>query len=415
MAANRSAERIPRIAPCRGGIAAVALLAAAGCNRTITVTRCAVDSDCGDVNTWRCEERTGVCLCRSAAACKEGELCNPAGFCVPRASFCTQNSECPDGMRCDPQQGRCVAANACSTDGQCPTGQICNRATSTCQAGCRTHGDCELGQVCLCKDASGAEVPCECPAVDEVGRLACPRGADPDGGVVTLAPGRCVNDRCGDTSFCKFGDTCHPVEDGGAPQCVNDYDPRYRPYCDNCVYGPGRDTCGVGPNFCLTAFDPRTNQGYTYCGVDCSAGQSCPNGYFCKDIIVVYGRWICGSDADCAMPQARSTVVCTQDADCPNNGICGKDPGAASGFCHGNCYKREGTATGFCSCVIDDDCFQDGCDTVSRTCSVSKRPCDVNGNGCAQKIRCVNFGNRGGCLIGQNCATVDGLTCNDVR
>jgi hypothetical protein len=390
-------------------------LVAGSCKRTRIVAGCVADADCGDLANLYCDKATGYCLCKTDTACPSGEVCNGAGYCVPQ-SRCTTNADCGDaGLYCETVSSTCVQPGRCALDTECPFGQICDLNTSTCQPGCRTQGDCPLGQVCACKDASGAEYPCHCPAVGDVSQI-CPQVPAPDGGYTVTAPGQCLGGgRCWDTSGCPFGDTCLPPDGGSFPYCVNTYDPELRPYCDNCVDMPGGTDCGQGQNFCLTAFDPVTDQAYDYCGVDCSQGQPCPNGYFCKPIMVVYGKWECTSDSDCNTAQARSTLPCQQDSDCPNGGMCGIDPGSTTGFCYGPCYRREGVTTGFCSCVIDSDCFQDSCDSVTDTCTVSKLPCDPNTGGCVQQVYCVDMGGRGGCLIGYNCATITGLTCNDIK
>jgi hypothetical protein len=46
-------------------------------------------------------------------------------------------------------------------------------------------------------------------------------------------------------------------------------------------------------------------------------------------------------------------------------------------------------------------------------CSISRRKC-VGDPDC-RTIRCVDFQGAGGCLIGQNCAPANGLTCNEVK
>ena len=108
----------------------------------------------------------------------------------------------------------------------------------------------------------------------------------------------------------------------------------------------------------------------------------------------------------------RSSLTCSIDSDCPNHGHCGHDPGAPVGFCYGDCVFDEGAKLSFCACIGDDDCAQDACVAESQTCSISRRDCDPSA-GC-RKLRCVDFGNQGGCLIGQNCAPLEGLTCADL-
>ncbi len=375
---------------------------AAGCksNKQL-VSGCSTDEDCGSVQNFRCNRDTGECLCRTNGACKPGETCNAQGYCQAKVG-CYETRDCPAGYFCDPASNTCLANGRCASDLHCKQGQLCDLATNLCKPGCRASGDCNLGDACICTttDASGAQVqaPCTCDATSAADRQKCPIGA-------------CVSGTCVDNSYCKFGEVCATPPGGGLKQCINDYDPKLRPYCDNCVYAPGSETCGTGPNFCLYS----TYTSTTYCGVDCSDGQQCANGYDCADVIVVYMKWQCFADSDCSSPEKRSSQVCTLDSDCPLHGFCAKDPGAKTGFCAGKCLKHEGANQSFCSCILDDDCAQDSCDTVTRTCDISKRPCDINtGAGC-RKIRCVDFGDTGGCQIGMNCKPLEGLTCADVR
>jgi hypothetical protein len=380
----------------------LAALLLAACASDAKLTKgCKTDADCGEPpDRFRCEVESGECRCRTSSACAAGESCNSHGFCQAKVG-CTVTAECPSGHFCDPGSSTCLADGRCASDLHCPLGELCDRSQSQCKPGCRSHGDCALRDTCLCKskreDGSEEEIPCQCNVTTSAERAMC-------------ALGRCAPKTCGDNSFCGFGEACRPPPEGGPAQCSSDYDPVYRPYCDRCVYSPGKDTCGKGPNFCIT----ETLTRITYCGADCSQGQSCPNGYRCRDIVVVYSRWECYSNADCGTTERRSKVPCSVDGDCPNSGVCAKEPGQSAGLCAGKCFIREGAERGFCSCVVDDDCFQDECDTVTRTCSVTRRDCTLNGPGC-RRIRCVDLGQRGGCQIGQNCTPIEGLTCNDVR
>jgi hypothetical protein len=254
--------------------------------------------------------------------------------------------------------------------------------------------------VCLCPGIgaqSSQEVACACEATTEEGRQAC-------------AIGRCSSETCLDDSYCGWGEVCRAPPEGGLARCETDFDPDLRPYCSNCDYSPGRDACGSGPNFCLYSTYTRQN----YCGVDCSQGQRCPNGYACADVIVVYTRTRCTSNAECASPDRRSQIECREDADCPLHGLCARDPGAEIGYCYGRCTFHEGASESFCACIEDDDCAQDTCDPMTRTCSITRQPCDLNGNGC-RKIKCVDFGDKGGCHIGENCKPLEGLSCHDLR
>jgi hypothetical protein len=383
------------------------LLAAllAGCpNDKKLVSGCRSDSDCGDPAVYRCEVETAQCLCKTNAACKEGEFCNSQGYCQAHVG-CYETRDCPAGFFCDPTTSTCLASGRCASDLHCPLGQLCDQSTSTCKAGCRTHGDCDATQrqACVCPAAAsdagaggGGEAPCSCEGTTDEERAKC-------------AVGRCAAQVCVDNSWCGYGEVCRTPPEGGLPKCQTDYDNDLRPYCANCVYSPGQDSCGKGANFCLYS----TYTGRTYCGVDCSDGQECPYGYDCSDVIVVWTRTQCGATDECMSPDHRTNLPCNVDDDCPNHGLCGHDPGMPMGYCYGRCTFHEGASQSFCSCVADEDCAQDICVAETRTCSISKRPCDPNGTGC-KKVRCVDFGDKGGCLIGQNCKPLEGLTCSDV-
>jgi hypothetical protein len=145
--------------------------------------------------------------------------------------------------------------------------------------------------------------------------------------------------------------------------------------------------------------------------VDCSEGQSCPRGYGCQDVIVVGGGVLpqCSvSNPGCPI---HNSLPCATDDECPRGGHCGKAAGQPNGFCTGVCGVDEGASTGFCSCLVDSDCAQESCS--QGECSISRRACVTQAD--CRPIRCVDFNGVGGCLIGQNCAPDEGLTCKDVR
>lgn len=373
---------------------------AVGCGKSKvrTVVGCQQDADCGDAAHFRCDGATGVCHCRDDAACARGEFCNPVGFCQVKVT-CYGNADCDPNQICDAHANVCIPKGRCTADDQCELGKLCDRATGTCQAGCHSYGDCESGNACLCPSADGGRAECDCASTDPNVRAHC-------------AIGSCSTDACPNTPSCGFGLLCETRDGGALPQCVSDYDHATRPYCDACQAQPGTNTyCGTvtAPNFCLL---DTSNAGFggSYCGVDCGLGQACPNGFHCADVVVVRSIG-CSLDSDCP-PNA---TPCTLDADCPNAGLCQKAPGASSGFCAGRCYKHEGNTQGFCSCTVDTECSQDTCESLSRTCSITRRPCDPNLPHPCQTIRCVPFHGLGGCFIGQNCAPDTGLSCTDVR
>ena len=380
-------------------LALLASLALAGCSQSKLVHGCSRDEDCGDPAIYRCELETAQCRCKTNAACNVGEYCNPQGYCQAHVG-CYETRDCPQGFFCDPRANVCLADGRCASDLDCPAGQLCDPASKTCKSGCRVDGDCPLRAVCLCAapgDGGASEELCSC--------------GQGDGGTAGCSIGHCASGLCRDDGFCAFGEVCRTPPEGGLAVCQSDYDPDLRPYCANCVSLPGQPACGKGPNFCLTSV---LEQDTYFCGVDCSAGQACANGYDCNDVIVVWTRTECLLQDDCMSPSRRTSIPCQIDSDCPNHGLCGHDPGTLVGFCFGRCVLDEGARQSYCACVADDDCAQDTCVAETRECSISRKRCDPNGAGCG-KINCVDYGDQGGCRIGQNCAPLEGLTCADVR
>lgn len=379
---------------------ALVLVLLGGCRGTNVQQRgCKEDKDCGVAAAWRCETQTGECYCRTNEACKPSEICNPAGFCQTRAG-CLSNAECAAGLFCDTMSGVCLQQGRCTNDLHCPLGQVCDVGRASCVDGCHGSGDCAKG-ACRCGDK-----PCRCT------------GKTP-AEVSTCTVGTCDEQFCGDQNDCLFGELCAAPDagtlpDGGAVEdagtqrnvCFSDYDDRRRPYCDNCSFGGGVSICGSGPNYCL--IDTR-NPGNFYCGVDCSAGQSCPRGYACSDVIVVFTQWAC-SKANPSCP-VNPNLVCTQDSDCKRGGVCIKSGDAGVGACAGKCAVDEGDTQGFCTCQENADCAQESCSMGE--CSISRKKC-VTSDDC-KSIRCVDFQGGGGCLIGQNCAPANGLSCVEVR
>lgn len=369
------------------------LVLASACDNTkVKGTGCSEDKDCGSpASAYRCEPQTGECYCRTNQACTPTEFCNTVGFCQDRAG-CEKNSDCLDpSLFCDTTSGTCLSFGRCTVDLHCPLGEVCDTRVNSCVAGCRTNGDCN-GTSCRCGDGS-----CSCSATTQAGLQAC-------------AIGVCDPFFCADNTFCRFGETCRAEPDAGVSrsQCFNDFDQDVRPYCANCTIGAGIPTCGERPNYCLV---DTARPGNSFCGVDCSGGEACPRGYSCADVIVVGGGALPQCSASNPSCPINSQLPCATDAECPRGGFCAKQPGAPNGFCAGRCGIGEGESIGYCSCMIDRDCANESCS--GGRCSISKRPC-TDQSQCGT-IRCVDFNGTGGCLIGQNCAPSDGLSCNEVR
>ncbi|HRY92560.1 MAG TPA: hypothetical protein P5147_03820 [Myxococcota bacterium] len=329
----------PSLSPCPAlrslGPLAVGLLALGlptGCDTGAQLsTICRGDEDCPP--GYRCELSTGLCLCASDEVCGPDEYCAPDGRCRRRMA-CDTNLDCPLGTFCDSTTGNCIEQDKCTDDKQCPLGQICSEVTFRCAPGCRQNGDCPLGDVCR--------------------------------------EGACRGGLCEDTSYCAYGELCEPA----SQTCSSPYDDELAPFCAPCrptsVSEPNR--CGPGPNFCImTGNDPSLAP---FCGVDCSQGQECPNGYGCHLILTA--------------PDGS----CQADGECPS----------------GSCHINEGDTVGFCLCATDAECPQDACDDFAFECRLTRRPCSPGGAECDRPIYCIE----GLCLLGRNCAPVEGLRCADL-
>jgi hypothetical protein len=367
----------------------VLVLVLAACPRErVSSKGCLEDKDCGSpTSAFRCEPTTGECYCRTDAACPGAQFCNGAGFCQDRAG-CEKNVDCLNPtLYCDTGTGQCVPKGRCASDLQCSLGEVCDLKKGQCVAGCRRNGDCP-GTSCRCGD-----VACACTGTTPEELARCTLGV-------------CDPNFCADDSFCRFGEVCSVIPDAGnpRPQCHSDFDIDQRPYCARCTSGGGVDTCGTGANFCIID----TRLASTYCGADCSEGQSCPRGYGCRDIRVVFTRWQCSATQPCP---GDPTLPCATDSECKRGGSCIKSNGSSTGFCAGQCRIREGSSFGYCSCQIDADCPLETCSMGE--CSISRRKC-ITDDQC-RTIRCVDFDGVGGCLIGQNCTPTNGLTCVEVQ
>ncbi|AKU93067.1 hypothetical protein [Vulgatibacter incomptus] len=374
-------------------------LASTSCSdRTKFRALCASDTDCQDRHgnsNWACDKQVGDCVCTGDGACMEKEHCEVRpggdGRCHPNRG-CDWNEDCDGNTWCDTANHIC-RLSGCEVDTNCKLGQICDQTSKTCVPGCRTHGDCAtFGDVCLCMDDAQNPVPCVCDATTEAGRAGC-------------KPGVCTSKTCADDSFCKWGEVCKPVAGEMLKQCVKD---DRGPFCEPCELAPGGAPRCKNPNgstsngnYCLE--DTMTASGQ-FCGVDCVDGQSCPNGFSCRDVRVVTGQSCTSVDACKPHPAAPSCTPATVDVDCPGGSRC------VNGKCAATCPVSESGVRGYCGCVVDDECVKDTC-RPDGTCEISGRRCI---DGC-NDVRCINDGSRGYCWIGRNCAPDLGIPCADVR
>lgn len=394
------------------------------CKSSKPANSCTSNVECPLAGT-RCNLETGQCVCSTDEACAEGQFCNSAGVCQTRAG-CQINTDCGANSYCDIDSGKCLPGpalglgSACGLADHCPYGTLCTEGT--CQVGCFDDGDCQLGQIC-------------------------------SGGVCATGDNICSND-----AFCDFKERCQQN------QCKVD---RRGPYCRGCSQPTQLNPtpCDEARNFCL--INSQESGGFAqFCGVDCSLGQPCPNGYDCNGIIILT-QDVCHSTAECRCQAGQihvATSSCTIPTPCdprnpdgspnttaagctlsgeaqcnhgteggPNdcfvarglttgscscttNDECAAGQACVAGLCCGgmvrdnrDCVGGENRVSGFCTCATDDDCPRDNCDSGRGVCLISGKPC-VPGNDDCGAIPCVE----GGCLIGQNCAPVQGLACSIV-
>lgn len=402
---------------------AAACLAVAGCRSDggVAAASCESDAECTAPGT-RCDVANKRCICATSEACSDGHFCNRAGVCQA-LSGCTRSADCVEGSYCDIGTGRCLAGpplmvgSACGLASHCPYNHVCE--DGTCVMGCYDDGDCRLGEACF--------------------------------------DGLCSAGVCSNAGFCKYGELCRNN------LCGRD---NRGPYCRGCTFRTAQNPnpCDDRRNFCLV--NSLELGGFTqFCGVDCSLGQGCPNGYDCRGVVILTEQ-VCTFTAECRCDRNRITfpdTVCALQQVCdprlpngapdPNASACvaaghptcngGVQGGAAScivtrgqqeGFCtcgtdddcgeggsciggaccsgrirdDRQCAVGESRVSGFCTCGTDDDCPRDVCE--GGRCAITGLPCTPGQDDCGP-IPCVN----GGCLIGRNCAPLEGLSCSVVR
>lgn len=385
-------------------IAAAALAVLAGCSALPSTGACHSNAQCGPYK--ECDTRRGQCVCTDSRGCGDGEFCNASQQCQVVAG-CQDNADCEQQrlavpLICDVKRGQCVTSDLCVDDSQCALGKVCAADTSSCVAGCRDEADCPLDQGCLREE----------PA----------------------APlGTCSRGACSVSAQCPAGSNCDLL----TASCVAD---TRGPFCGAC-YGfdptAAVPQCGDRANYCLVDTGDPFGQSH-YCGVDCWEGQACPNGYACKDVIIVGGTLTPRCDVeDCVAGYCtRSGGPCQRDLDCPQGPPRGDCARAKVGVCAGNnlqdcesdaecggsqgscrfseCRLRESAAYGFCSCVVDSDCRPDVCRGGSVDEQVLGR-CLLSGHKCYSDAECPISCVNGGCRIGANCKPDADRRCIDLQ
>lgn len=258
-----------------------------------------------------------------------------------------------EGYGTPPEQLDCSAepgTTAC--DGHCVDLSTSQEHCGGCGDDCLAGELCTAGS-CACIDATRDP----CPGIGCVDL-----SSDPDNcgacGASCNSLEACVSGACG----CASDEACPPGESCTDGVCAPD---TRGPFCRPCSQG-----CGDELNFC--AFDAG---GVSFCGVDCSSGQSCPSGFVCQDLIIPVGG-ACATGADCT------------------SGVCVTSP-----------------AGGVCGCAVDADCPLPRCGVDGR-CSDTRVPCDA-GAPCAP-LSCKTITGGGACVVGRNCGPEAPLTCADL-
>ena len=385
----------------------IALALTAACKQGASL--CSSDTQCK--SGFFCDPATGACRCAADSSCGAAEMCNSAGFCQPRLR-CDSTADCADGSLCDTVSGVCIPSGSCSSlDVQCKAGEVCK--DFACVPGCRHNGDC----------AAPADVCRPCPAGTPAS--ACPTGSS------------CVRGKCDSELTCHYGDVCSP--DGtGDNVCTPD---TRGPYCQSCVRSGGTvsycpDATGHGNgNYCLIDTSRPLGQAF-YCGVDCMPAtpggpdQDCPFGYTCRDVRIVRAQNCDPNAGLAACANVPSQVSCDPSRnhpgevggivndDCDNALLIGAVCDPASKKCVPQCLGTGETGIqAFCSCLQNSDCPQDACDSATRACVISGKPCIVGSTDCDNAVMCIKstdprLGAIGYCRIGRNCAPSQGYTCS---
>jgi len=356
---------------------AILALALSACSTPVDPNSCTTDNDCKAPGT-RCNIELKQCICSTDEACDESEYCNRAGVCQEKPG-CTRNIDCAsvEDSYCDLLSGQCILGtngeddSGCGLDTHCKPGWTCQ--DKVCKPACYDEADCELGRICH--------------------------------------NGMCLADTslCADDSFCGYAERC--TQD----QCKRD---RRGPFCRGCSMrsGSNPEPCDDSRNFCLT--NAKESGGFSQnCGVDCSLGQECPNGFQCNFVLVLT-QDPCRQKMEPNDPSPNAQCQCDPrriGGPCSNNSQCNGGTCVFGTCCTGTiqsdrfCAMGEDTIQGFCTCASDLDCPRDSCDPSRGACTITGTPCTVGGDECGA-IPCIE----GRCQLGQNCTPVEGVNCSDV-
>ena len=297
---------------------------------------CSVDAECGAL---RCDPIRRQCICLSDESCKSTDsaaaprYCNNyTGLCVTEIAGCKADSECGTTSFCDPTIRACrplkTFCGSCSTDSECGgAGDNCvtdaTLGEKFCGKACSADADCPRGVTCQTKGDSKQCWPNKTAAGLPV---TCRNfsGCTPD----SLSS-------CNTTAECADSSQRCDLTRG---QCV-----------------AIEQTCAFG-----TTCDPRAK----LCVAECSRDQDCGD-----------------ASLRCTNKVCEPVSACTMDAQCADNRVCTRAPGAVEGtcqpFCQSNaecpfgqlCDRQGARVTCVAGCTSNSGCALDQrCNPTTKKC-----------------------------------------------
>ena len=435
-----------------------AVLLCASCTVNNPGNKCAVDTDCSEVEL--CMD--GVCESACGDPCGDGEVCDPqrracigtdcttgadcgpnqtcaGGRCLD-STGCTTALDCPDGQSC--LDGQCFDGE-CSADRHCPNpltcvdhvcippegcivGQVrCNANTVvTCLAGGQEVEElCAMGSICLETDGTGA---CH-PVICEAGQRQC---ADTDTvsacnmtgtamETVDCGPGQiCADGACGAVPCEPFEIGC--ADDNTAYACDADGALELLPcrpdqFCEDalcrdraCV--PGESRC-VGDTV-VTCNDDGTGVRRVYCGdqlqCDVPGGCACVNLECVPRVCVPGARRCVGNGAQACAPDGTTWLART---------ACGEEEACVSGSCvPTQCEQGARLCSGEVLLTCDGGWTPDDCGERGQLCEEGRcrdRACEPGAAICADGDVATRCNVRGdGVEPGTDCGDL-GQSCRD--
>ena len=312
---------------------------------------CRDDDDCAELGALCIELGDGQMNCGQACEvdsdCPDDARCfavdeDDTTQCVPIALTCDDpcvEINCPAGQYCNPLEGACqdqprICSTGCNFDIDCG---------DPAQNRCLTTGAPDGERMCTISCDPGAEGELQCPS--DFFCIAIEEGSEE--GICFPFARTCI-DRCVDQQ-CPAGHNCDPF----TGECVEAFAGACEPGCQIDAH------CDGPSDVCLNIGIGETS----HCWADCTATQTCPEGYDCMAFL--------GFTTNLCIPPGQQCEAC-YDADCFPDGICNP-------------------ATGECM-PHPEDCLVEGCDD-EQLCEPTSRRCveiDQSCRGEAWAVDCDN-------------------------